>query len=164
MVTKVQATTIKLAFPTSQGYPRVKTSSWMQGWSERHVASIRSSSSAKETICLHRLVWCIVFFLAFVGGVPAVVGQTTYLAENATLFGASLNSGNSGYTGIGYANFNAATGDYVEFPVIANPAGTYPITFRYANGSAGDRPLQLSVNGVVAIGSLSVPVTGSWTT
>jgi hypothetical protein len=109
-------------------------------------------------------MWCAAIFVVLLGGVSAAFSQTTYLAENATLFGASLLSSNSGYTGIGYANFFDATGDYVEFSVIANSAGTYPIAFRYSNGGTGDRPLQLTVNGVVAISSLSFPVTGSWTT
>lgn len=117
---------------------------------------------AKSPIGLTWLMRWMIVFAALAGGIPAAVGQTTYLAQDATLFGASLNSSNPNYIGIGYANYNNANGDYVEFSVIANSAGTYPISFRYANGGTTDRPLQLSVNGVVLVGSLSFPVTGGW--
>ena len=109
-------------------------------------------------------IWCFVFFAAFAGSVPSTIGQTIYEAENATVSGPSISTANAGYSGTGYADYNNNTGDYVEFLLNASSAGTYPIAFRYANGGTGDRPLQLTVNGVVVVSSLSFPVTGSWTT
>jgi len=91
-------------------------------------------------------------------------GQTIYEAEVATLSGPSVASSNGGYTRSGYADYNNASGDYVEFALNASSAGNYPIAFRYANGGATDRPLQLSVNGVTVVASLSFPPTGGWTT
>ena len=35
---------------------------------------------------------------------------------------------------------------------------------RYANGSTGDRPLEMKVNGSVAQPTLAFPATGAWTT
>jgi hypothetical protein len=92
------------------------------------------------------------------------VGQTIYEAENATLSGPAPSSSNGGYTGTGYADYANNNNDYVEFALNASASGNYPIAFRYANGGATDRPLQLSVNGVTAVASLGFPPTGGWTT
>lgn len=91
-------------------------------------------------------------------------GQTIYEAEDATLSGPSPASSNGGFTGTGYADFANNSGDYIEFALSASSAGSYPIAFRYANGGATDRPLQLSVNGVTTVPSLSFGPTGGWTT
>ena len=96
--------------------------------------------------------------------VLSAIGQTVYEAEDATLSGPAPASSNGGYTGTGYADYANNNNDYVEFALSANAVGSYPITFRYANGGATDRPLQLSVNGVTVVASLSFPPTGGWTT
>src|SRR6185312_11897567 len=88
------------------------------------------------------------------------IGQTIYEAENATLSGPAPASDNPGYTGTGYADYANNSGDYVEFALSASSAGNYPITFRYANGGATDRPLQLNINGATVVASLSFPPTG----
>ena len=90
------------------------------------------------------------------------MGQTIYEAESATLSGSLVSTQYPGYSGTGYADYQNASGDYVQFSLVANSAGTYPVAFRYANGGTGDRPLQLSVNGTVVVGSLSFPPTGGW--
>jgi hypothetical protein len=108
---------------------------------------------------------CAVFFaLAVWLSVLSSEGQTIYEAENATLSGPVVASDYAGYTGTGYADYANSSNDYIEFALNANSSGSYPIAFRYANGSAGDRPLQLSVNGVAVVGSLSFPPTGGWGT
>ena len=117
-----------------------------------------------KSICLRWLNWPILFFVVLGGSTALTIGQTIYEAENATLSGASLANANSGYTGTGYADYNNATGDYVEFTLSANSAGVYPIAFRYANGGGSDRPLSVKVNGGTVIGSLSFPATAGWTT
>ena len=110
------------------------------------------------------LIWCIVFFATFIGSTSVVIGQTIYEAENATLSGPVVATQYTGYTGTGYADYNNATDDYVEFAFNANSAGVCPVAFRYANGSGADRPLSLSVNGGNVVGSLSFPATAGWTT
>ncbi|MBD0739348.1 CBM35 domain-containing protein [Streptomyces sp. CBMA29] len=92
-----------------------------------------------------------------------VAPQQTYQAESATLSGAVVGSDNSGYTGTGYADYVNASGDYVQWTVQAPAAGSYTLTFRYANATFNDRPLGISVNGAAAR-NLSFPATGSWTT
>lgn len=89
--------------------------------------------------------------------------QTLYQAEDATLSGVVVGRDNSGYTGSGFADYQHADGDYVQWTVQAPTAGTYTLQFRYANASFTDRPLALSVNGGGAQ-NLSFPSTGWWTT
>ncbi|WP_329071760.1 carbohydrate-binding protein [Streptomyces sp. NBC_01429] len=88
--------------------------------------------------------------------------EQTYQAEGATLSGAIVAHDNAGYTGSGYADYQNADDDYVEWTVQVPAAGTYTLEFRYANGGATDRPLAVTVNGgdshTVAFAS-----TGSWT-
>ena len=91
-------------------------------------------------------------------------GPTTVQAESAAMFGARPSNINAGYTGGGYADYANASGDWVEFAVDSAAAGTRTLTFRHANGSSIDRPLELRVNGVVVNPRLSFAPTGSWTT
>ncbi len=88
---------------------------------------------------------------------------TFYEAENATLSGALVGSNWAGYSGTGFADYQNASNDYVDWTVTTAAAGTYQLQFRYANGGATDRPLQMQVNGTVVNSSLSFPVTGSYT-
>ncbi|MBY8880095.1 CBM35 domain-containing protein [Actinacidiphila acidipaludis] len=91
-----------------------------------------------------------------------VTPQQVYQAESAKLSGAVVNHDQSGYTGSGYADYQHADGDFVEWTVQAPAAGTYTLQFRYANASFTDRPLAVTVNGGEAR-SLSFPSTGWWT-
>jgi len=117
-----------------------------------------------ETMGRRLLIWCIGFSTAFSAGTSSSIGQTIYEAENATLSGFVLDTQYGGYSGTGYAKDNNATGDYLEFSLVANASGNYPVAFRYANGGAANRPLALTVNGAVVNSSLGFPVTGSWST
>jgi hypothetical protein len=94
---------------------------------------------------------------------PPVQPSVTVQAESATMVGVTRQTTNGGYAGSGYADFGGA-GSYVQLTVGRTAAGPTMVTLRYANGSAGDRPLSVSVNGVVAHGSLAMTGTGSWTT
>jgi hypothetical protein len=88
----------------------------------------------------------------------------TYQAEAATLSGPLVASNVGGYTGTGFADYRHGSGDYVEFAVDVPAAGSYALGFRYANGSASDRPLELSVDGQVLTGRVSFAPTGAWRT
>ena len=90
---------------------------------------------------------------------PAAV---TYQAESALLSGVLARSNNSGFTGTGFADYQHARGDYVEFTYDAPSVGDYALEFRYANGSTSDRPLELRINGAVARRTLSFAPTDSW--
>ena len=49
-----------------------------------------------------------------------------------------------------YVDFGSDPGDAITFNVDAPAAGTYLVTFRYANGGDANRPLDLSLNGGAA--------------
>ena len=87
--------------------------------------------------------------------------EQAYQAENARLAGPTIRRDNAGYNGTGYADFTNATGDFVEWTVNASAETTHRLTFRYANGSTADRPLELKVNGTV-VKRVSFPKTGTW--
>jgi glucuronoarabinoxylan endo-1,4-beta-xylanase len=108
-------------------------------------------------------LWFLTFF-CIVAASPTANAQTKYEAETATLVGPSISTSYTGYSGTGYADYVNSTGEYIEFTLSASSAGTYPITFRYANGTSTNRPLELRVNGAVVISSMNFPGTGSWTT
>ncbi|WP_353475011.1 CBM35 domain-containing protein [Salipiger sp. H15] len=59
----------------------------------------------------------------------------------------------SNYTGTGYLDMGGDIGDAVQFDVSVPEAGTYTMSFRYANGSptTPDRPMEMQVNGQTVI-------------
>ena len=86
-----------------------------------------------------------------------------YEAENGTVGGGSrVDAVNTGFTGTGYVNFtDGAAGGNVTIDV--NQAGAQTLIFRYANGSAANRPCNVTVNGV-SVGTVAFPPTGAFTT
>ena len=88
---------------------------------------------------------------------------TRYEAENATLSGGNVTEAtNLGFTGTGYVNYtDDAAGGVTSFAV--NQAGPQTLIFRYANGSAVNRPCNVTVNGTL-VGTVAFAPTGSFTT
>jgi cytochrome c peroxidase len=89
-----------------------------------------------------------------------------YEAETAALAGGvAAATSVAGYTGTGYADYPSTDGAGIKvtFNVSVPSAGSYTLTFRYANGSTGQRPQKLSINGGAATTINFVP-TGAWTT
>ncbi len=96
-----------------------------------------------------------------VGSTPPV---TKYEAESGTSSpGSTVDTNHAGYSGTGFVNTPNAAGAYVEWTVNATQAGTATLTFRYANGTTADRPLNIAVNGTVVRPGLSFPSTSTWT-
>ncbi len=87
--------------------------------------------------------------------------DTILQAEDAFLSGAKIASLNAGAQG-SYADYQNASGDFIEWTVNAPSAGEYELTWRYANG-ATNRPLSFLVNGTVINNNLAFNGTGSWT-
>lgn len=83
-------------------------------------------------------------------------------AEQAVPDGPSAGSSNTGFSGAGYADYGATTGETLTWTVEAEKPGEYWVSFRYANGGGGNRPLSLEVNGV-AIRQLPFATSGGWT-
>jgi hypothetical protein len=87
-----------------------------------------------------------------------------YQAESAIVSGAKFANDQAGYTGSGFVDFQHAGGDYVEFGIDVGPAGAAALDFRYANGGATSRPMELRVDGRVVNPAFSFAPTGGWGT
>ncbi|MEV6415559.1 CBM35 domain-containing protein [Kribbella sp. NPDC051718] len=92
-------------------------------------------------------------------------GTTTrYEAELASSTpGSTVDKDHSGYSGTGFVNTPNAVGSYVEWTVAQPQAGAATLVFDHANGTTTDRPMDISVNGVVVKKNVSFPNTGAWT-
>ncbi|WP_250904966.1 carbohydrate-binding domain-containing protein [Nonomuraea sp. NEAU-A123] len=85
-------------------------------------------------------------------------------AENATISQGVVESNHAGFSGTGFVNTDNAAGCYVQWTHTASAAGPATLTIRYANGTTVDRPMDVTVNGVVVASGLSFGGTGAWTT
>ncbi|MFJ8959383.1 cellulase family glycosylhydrolase [Lentzea sp. NPDC102401] len=94
----------------------------------------------------------------------AVAAPVQYQAENATIANGLVESNHAGFTGSGFVNYDNEVGSSVEFTVNAGTAGLAALTFRFANGTTANRPMDISVNGTVVASNFSFPGTGAWTT
>ncbi|MBB5874086.1 hypothetical protein F4553_007520 [Allocatelliglobosispora scoriae] len=92
----------------------------------------------------------------------AAAAPIMFQAENATISGGAVASDHSGYTGTGFVDYNSAAGSYVQFATSTGIAGSMYIGFRYANGSATNRPMDITVNGVLVARNLAFGSTTSW--
>ncbi|RSN09286.1 glycoside hydrolase family 31 [Nonomuraea sp. WAC 01424] len=89
------------------------------------------------------------------------VDKAAYEAEFATGTGTSTNTDHAGYTGTGFADGFATSGDAVTFQVRADAAGNHQLRFRYSTTVAATRTVY--VDGVAA-GTLSLPALANWDT
>jgi hypothetical protein len=97
---------------------------------------------------------------------PGIVpsGAATVLqAENATISQGVVESNHAGFTGTGFVNYDNLVGSFVEFAVDAAQAGPATLTFRFANGTAVNRPMDIRVNGTLVADEFAFPSTGAWT-
>ncbi|GLZ28846.1 hypothetical protein Lesp02_10360 [Lentzea sp. NBRC 105346] len=103
--------------------------------------------------------------LAFALPAPAVAAPTQYQAETGTVITQGVvESNHAGFTGSGFVNYNNMVGSAVEFTVSSPASGLATLTFRYANGTTANRPMDIFVAGALASDELSFPGTGAWTT
>ncbi|MFI7702388.1 TIM-barrel domain-containing protein [Nonomuraea sp. NPDC049480] len=89
------------------------------------------------------------------------VDKAAYEAEFATGAGTSAGSDHAGYTGTGFADGFATSGDAVTFQVKADTAGSHQLKFRYSTTVNATRTVY--VDGVSA-GTLSLPALANWDT
>jgi endoglucanase len=87
----------------------------------------------------------------------------THEAEDATIVQGLVESDHAGYTGRGFVNYSNAASSYVQWTIDAARAGTATLTFRYANGTPANRPMDVAVNGVLAADERAFTGTGAWT-
>ncbi|GII82907.1 hypothetical protein Ssi03_08970 [Sphaerisporangium siamense] len=108
---------------------------------------------------------CVAVTLAalLVAAPPAGAAED-YQAEDGAVSQGGVFTTYTGYTGRGYVDYLDMTGGFVQLYVTAATAGTVGLTYRYANGTTGDLPLDITVNGVPAASGVSFPPTGGWGT
>jgi hypothetical protein len=124
-------------------------------WSGSHVGTVTDSYSATLRPGETRLI----------RATPASGRVVRYQAEDASYStGSTVDTNHLNFTGTGFLNTPNATGAYVEWTVTAAAAGSRKLTVRYANGTTTDRPMDISVNGVVVSAARSFAGTGSWDT
>ncbi|MFI6318022.1 PQQ-dependent sugar dehydrogenase [Nonomuraea sp. NPDC050556] len=108
--------------------------------------------------------------LALAGGTltavaaPAAAAPTRYEAENATIVQGAVESNHTGYSGTGFVNGDNVAGPYVEWTVNAATAGTATLSLRYANGTTGNRPADITVNGTLVADDRVFNPTANWDT
>ncbi len=95
---------------------------------------------------------------------PASAASTRYEAEHspARCVG-TIDTNWSGFSGSGFCNGNNAVGAYAEFTVSTATAATAELRVRFANGTTGNRPVDLIVNGTT-VRNVSFEGTGAWDT
>lgn len=100
---------------------------------------------------------------------PVASGTDAIIQENTVGFcgidaGGTIDNNHLGLTGDGFINTVNAIGEGVDWNnVTISSAGSYTVSWRYANGS-GDRPGSLLVDGATAVSGISFPVTADWDT
>ncbi|MFJ8076362.1 cellulase family glycosylhydrolase [Streptomyces sp. NPDC096176] len=94
---------------------------------------------------------------------PTTAAGVTHEAEHATVSRGLIESNHTGFTGSGFVNYDNSTASYVQWTVNAAQAGRATLVLRFANGTAADRPMDITVNGTLAADDRSFPGTGSWT-
>jgi alpha-L-fucosidase len=95
------------------------------------------------------------------GGPPPPPGST-FEAEDAVCQG-TIDANHAGFTGSGFCNTDNAVGASVEWTVPADTAGNVPATIRFANSTTANRPMDITVNGVLVSGGLNFGSTVDWT-
>jgi hypothetical protein len=93
-------------------------------------------------------------------GTPPPTGR--FEAEDGLCQG-TVDSNHTGFSGTGFCNTTNAVGSAEEWTVTREAAGTASLVFRFANGTADARPMDLVVNGT-SVGALTFGGTGAWTT
>ena len=99
--------------------------------------------------------------LVFAGRADAAT--TTYEAEAGTVTAGVVESNHAGFSGSGFVNTDNAVGSAVQWTT-QSVAGSATLRFRFANGTAADRPMRITVNGAEIGAGLTFGGTGAWTT
>ena len=90
------------------------------------------------------------------------VDKAAYEAEFGTNVNVSTNTDHPGYTGTGFVDGFATSGDSVTVDV-NSVSGTHNLKFRYANGAGTAASRTVYVDGV-SVGTISLPATANWDT
>ncbi|MFI1868124.1 glycoside hydrolase family 88 protein [Streptomyces jumonjinensis] len=85
-----------------------------------------------------------------------------YEAESALISQGTVASNHPGFTGSGFVDYDNTPGGFIEFTVTAAGPGDASLGLRFANGTAADRPLDITVNGAAVAAGLPFGPTGGW--
>ena len=94
---------------------------------------------------------------------PPAPSIPRYYAVEADYYDSWEENTNAGFAGSGYVNYNNAVGSYVNWTVEVPADGNYLVNFRYANGTADNRPIRINVNGAKECCYMDFNGTGAWT-
>ncbi|MBW8687898.1 carbohydrate-binding protein [Chitinophaga rhizophila] len=98
---------------------------------------------------------------------PGNASSGLTIQENTTGFcsvdGAVENATNN-FTGTGYANVNSGVGAGITWRINAPVAGSYTLTWRYANAGGLNRPAKLLINNIAVVNNIDFPSTADWHT
>ncbi|NEE02489.1 TIM-barrel domain-containing protein [Phytoactinopolyspora halotolerans] len=89
------------------------------------------------------------------------VDKAGYEAEFGQHTNVSTNTDHAGYTGTGFVDQFASSGDAVEFGVGAGSSGTHELRFRYANATGSTATRTVYVDGS-PVGTVSMPSRSGW--
>jgi alpha-L-fucosidase len=129
------------------------------GTTARHIRVEKTSTQGKAQLRIDE-AW---LGSAYPGaGTPAP--ESRYEAENGIVSQGVVESNHAGFSGTGFVNYDNVSGSAVEFKVTSDVAGPRQVTLRFANGTTANRPLDLSVNGQLAVDEQAFAGTGAWTT
>ncbi|MBN1766007.1 MAG: carbohydrate-binding protein [Sedimentisphaerales bacterium] len=98
---------------------------------------------------------------------PVASGTSAIIQENTVGFcglDGTVDNNNAGFTGDGFCNSDNNIDMGIDWKVNIATAGTYTITWRYANGGGSDRPGALLANDSTLVSNISFPATDDWTT
>jgi hypothetical protein len=90
--------------------------------------------------------------------------SSIYEAEDTSYSGPLFMRNHNGFTGTGFIDFQNRYNDYIEWNLTVPTTGSYLLSFRYANSSWWNRPLQVKVNGITVNTGLSFPAKRWWNT
>ncbi|GHJ44163.1 glucose dehydrogenase [Catellatospora sp. TT07R-123] len=123
------------------------------------MTSIRGRTRRRATLAAGSLLLASLLTAA-----PAHAAPTRYEAENATISQGVIEANHLNYSGTGFVNTDNVVGSYVQWTATAADAGPAVLKIRYANGTAVDRPADITVNGFLVAGGVSFAGTGNWDT
>jgi polygalacturonase len=92
---------------------------------------------------------------------PSPTPPNRFEAESGTCQG-TIDSDHPGFSGTGFCNTDNAVGASAEWTVNREAAGSATLRFGFANGTATDRPADISVNGVVVASGVSFTGNSDW--
>ena len=129
---------------------------------ERRMVRRRSNRTWQILLLVGAMVLTLAPAATSASAAETQAAASLYEAEDATIFEGQVNSDHPGFTGTGFVNYDNVVGSYVESAVSVPAAGSYTLTFRYANGTSTNRPMDIAVNGSVTVPNLAFNPTGTW--